>query len=153
MKSFLEEVAEEVLKMPYALNEFVFILPSKRAGTFLKNELIKKNTKTTFGPKIFSIEDFVQELSGLRLVNNTVLLFEFYQVYTEVTEKDLTENFYTFSKWATTILQDFNEIDRYLIEPEKIFSYLSSIKELDHWYLQEHKTDLQKNYIKFWNTL
>lgn len=153
MKSFLEEVAEEVVSMPYELNELVFILPSKRAGTFLKNELLKKNKKTVFGPLIYSIEDFVKELSGLKLVSNTILLFEFYQIYQEITPKDETEDFYTFSKWATTILQDFNEIDRYLIPPDKIFSYLSSIRELDHWYLQEHKTDLQKNYIKFWNTL
>ncbi|NAS31159.1 PD-(D/E)XK nuclease family protein [Flavobacteriaceae bacterium R38] len=153
MKSFLQEVVDEVLEMPHELNEFVFILPSKRAGTFLKNELLKKNRKTTFGPLIYSIEDFVQELSGLKLSTNTILLFEFYQVYKEITEEEATESFYTFSKWATAILQDFNEIDRYLIPPDKIFSYLSSIKELDHWYLQEHKTDLQKNYIKFWNTL
>ncbi len=153
MKSFLEEVAEDILKMPYKLNDFVCILPSKRAGIFLKNELLKRTTKTSFGPVIHSIEDFVQELSGIKLASSTLLLFEFYQTYIELTPEKEREDFYTFSKWATTMIQDFNEIDRYLIPPDKIFSYLASIKELDHWYLQEQKTELQKNYIKFWNTL
>ncbi|NER14303.1 PD-(D/E)XK nuclease family protein [Leptobacterium flavescens] len=153
MKSFIQEVAEEVLDTPVQLDECVFVLPSKRACTFLRNELLKKNKKTVFGPTLYSIEDFVQELSGVRLVQNTVLLFEFYQAYLEINPEEEKDEFYVFSKWATTALQDFNEIDRYLIPPDGIFSYLSSVKELNHWYLQEHKTTIQKNYIKFWNNL
>ena len=153
MKSFLQEVTEEVLKLPDPLNEMVFVLPSKRAGTFLRNEFLKANTKTVFGPVIYSIEDFVQELSGLKLAPNTTLIFEFYQIYCSLTDQNAIEDFYSFSKWAPTVLADFNEVDRYLIPPDKIFNYLAAVKELDHWYLQEHKTQLQKNYIRFWNTL
>ena len=153
MKSFLEEIAEEILKTPGNLKDFICILPSKRAGTFLRNELLKKNKTTTFGPTIYSIEDFVQELSRLKLAQNTVLIFEFYQIYLEKTPKEEQEDFHAFSKWAVGMIQDFNEIDRYLINSNAIFNYLSSVKELNHWYLQEEKTLLQKKYIRFWNTL
>ena len=40
-----------------------------------------------------------------------------------------------FSKWAPIVLQDFNEIDRYLIPQNQIFEYLSAIQEINHWSL------------------
>src|SRR5690606_1542253 len=51
------------------------------------------------------------------------------------------------------ILQDFNEIDRYLIPQQKIFNYLSAIQDLKHWSLEDNKTDFVKKYLVFWNKL
>lgn len=153
MNTFLREIATKIITQNNDLSSVVFVLPSKRAGVFLKNELRTLTTKTVFGPRIYSTEEFVQTISRLKLADNTALLFEFYQVYKTLTPKDAIEDFYSFSRWANTILQDFNEIDRYLIKTNDFFNYLSSIKELNHWYLQEEKTQLQQNYIQFWNTL
>lgn len=153
MKTFLREVAEQIVNQHKDLGSVVLVLPSKRAGVFLRNELLSLTTKTSFGPQIHSIEEFVQNLSRLKLADNTTLLFEFYQVYKQVTPKDNVEDFYNFSRWANTILQDFNEIDRYLVDVKAFFNYLASVKEIDHWYLKDEKTALQKNYIQFWSTL
>ena len=153
MNTFLREIATNIISQNNDLSSVVFVLPSKRAGVFLKNELRTLTTKTVFGPRIYSTEEFVQIISRLKLADNTALLFEFYQVYKALTPKEAVEDFYSFSRWANTILQDFNEIDRYLIETKDFFNYLSSIKELNHWYLQEEKTELQQNYIQFWKTL
>ena len=40
-----------------------------------------------------------------------------------------------FQNGLQSVLQDFNEIDRYLIPPNQIFEYLSAIQELNHWSL------------------
>jgi hypothetical protein len=79
-------------------------------------------------------------------------LFTLYEAYASMDygEKD---NFYTFSKWGQTLLQDFNEIDRYLIDTKDIFSYLADIQEINHWSLQKEKSEIISNYIKFWNHL
>lgn len=153
MKTFLREVAEKIMASHTDLQPLVLVLPSKRAAVFLRNELLSLNTQTGFGPTFFSIEEFVQELSRLKLADNTTVLFEFYQIYKSLTPEDETDDFYSFSRWATTMLQDFNEIDRYLVDTDQFFNYLSSIKEIDHWYLQDEKTTLQENYIRFWKTL
>ena len=60
-----------------------------------------------------------------------------------------------FSKWAQLLLQDFNEIDRYLIDPNHVFDYLSAIKDIEHqhWSLDEEPTQYIKNYLQFWNRL
>ncbi|XLS29081.1 PD-(D/E)XK nuclease family protein [Flavobacteriaceae bacterium M23B6Z8] len=153
MKTFLREVAEKIRASYTDLQHLVLVLPSKRAGVFLRNELLSLTKQTGFGPKIFSIEEFVQELSRLKLADTTTVLFEFYQVYKSNTPESETDDFYSFSRWATTMLQDFNEIDRYLVNTAQFFNYLASVKEINHWYLQEEKTTLQQNYIRFWNTL
>ncbi|MGC1631924.1 MAG: PD-(D/E)XK nuclease family protein [Gelidibacter sp.] len=153
MTSFLKEVLDDIQKNGLNISELTFILPSKRAGTFLKDILSKSIVKTIFAPEILSIEEFVESLSELHYASNTELLFSFYQVYQELTPKPEQETFDQFSKWGQLLLQDFNEIDRYLIDADHIFDYLKSIKEINHWSLAEVQTTYIKNYLAFWNRL
>ena len=51
------------------------------------------------------------------------------------------------------MLNDFNEIDRYLVNPKEFFNYLGSIKTLERWNLKEEKTELIEKYLQFWNSL
>ena len=65
MRSFLEEVLEDLRQKYDSLEDLVFVLPNRRAGTFLKH-LIGRETQTTlFAPEIFSIEQFVEAISVL----------------------------------------------------------------------------------------
>lgn len=151
--SFINEVAGEIKSKHESLQDIICILPSKRAGTFLKNAFLNSAEITQFAPRILSIETFVEELANIKLSPNLQVLFEFYEVYKELHKEEDKDNFSTFCKWGQIALQDFNEIDRYLIDPDQIFNYLSSIKELNHWTLEKEKTELQLNYLKFWNRL
>ena len=153
MTSFIQDVLINLKEKDTDFSKITFILPSKRAGVFLKHELSNIINKTIFSPDIKSIEEFVEELSELKSISNTELLFELYAIYSNLTKKELLENFDSFSKWAQILLQDFNEIDRYLIPQESIFNYLGAVKELEHWSVGENKTDLIKNYLAFWNNL
>lgn len=152
MRSFLEEVILKLSSENDSLKDLVFVLPSKRAGTFLKNTIAQTSQKTDFAPKIFSIESFIEKISGLTYVSSTQQLFELYNAYIKNTPKE-EDNFFTFSKWGQTLLQDFNEIDRYLINPEQLFSNLVAIQEINHWSVQDGKTKMMRDYLAFWNTL
>ena len=153
MTNFIFDVLKDLKKENYNLSELTFILPSKRAGLFLKHQIAKVNLKTLFAPKILSIEEFVEELSQLKSIPNTDLLFEFYTTYQKLTEKSQQDTFESFSKWAQILLQDFNEIDRYLIPQQQIFKYLAAVQEVNHWSLEENQTEFIKNYLSFWNKL
>ncbi len=51
-------------------------------------------------------------------------------------------------------MSDFDEIDRYLVSPEAIFSDLRNIKEIEHWSFND--ADLsqgQEKYLYFWNQI
>ena len=153
MPSFINDVLKDLENKKVDLSKVSFILPSKRAGVFLRNEISSNISKTIFAPSINSIEEFVEELSQLKKISNTELLFEFYNIYKAQTPKEQTETFEGFSKWAQILLQDFNEIDRYLIDPKAIFDYLSAIQDINHWSLEKNQTPLIKNYLVFWKRL
>lgn len=135
------------------ISKTTFILPSKRAGSYLINRLSKIQEKAIFAPKVLSIEDFAEEIAGLKSADNLTALFEFYTAYLACTPRDKVESFEVFSAWAQTLLYDFNEIDRYLVDYKSFFGYLSNIQEMNHWYLQEEKTPLMQNYLSFWEKL
>ena len=153
MVSFIHDVLVDQQHKSRDLSKLTFILPSKRAGVFLKHELSQLTSDTFFTPEIFSIEEFVETLSQLKQIPNTELLFEFYSVYLKTIPKDKAEPFDSFSKWAQILIQDFNEIDRYLIDTDSIFDYLSAVKELNHWSVDHNKTKMVQNYLAFWNSL
>lgn len=153
MICFITKVLIDLQKQNVNFSDTTFVLPSRRAGVFLRKELSNIINKTAFSPAIISIESFVEELSQLKSVSNTELLFELYNTYTELTPKEEQEPFESFSKWGQILLQDFNEIDRYLIPQKNIFEYLSEIKDIDHWSLDSNPTEVVSNYLKFWNKL
>lgn len=153
MIPFIKTVLLDLKSKKLNLEDLYFILPSKRAGVFLKHHLSTLLDQPIFSPQIQSIEEFVEELSGLQTLPNTDLMFRFYETYRHLTKAEDQEPFESFTKWAQILLQDFNEIDRYLIPQEHIFDYLNAIKELNHWSLETNQTDLIKNHLKFWKHL
>jgi hypothetical protein len=150
MTSFIYDVLKDLEIHSKDVSKLSLILPNKRAGIFLKMEWSKLNKTTGFLPEIIAIETFIEELSQLRLLSNTELIFEFYEVYLELTPLKERDSFDSFSKWAPIVLQDFNEIDRYLIPQNQIFEYLSAIQEINHWSLEPNSTPLIKGYLSFW---
>ncbi len=153
MTSFLSTVIQDLLNQHQEISNFSFILPSKRAGAFLKREISKQIKNPVFSPEVFSIEEFSEKISGLTTLDNISAQFEFYSVYKELTSEEQLEDFETFSNWAQTLIHDFNEIDRYLIPPDSIFNYLAEIQDINHWSTTPDKTELVKNYLAFWEKL
>lgn len=152
--TFLDNLVEHLFQYnSESVSELIIVLPNKRAKVFLVEKLKEKFSATFFSPQIISIEEFIQELSGIRAIDSIELLFEFYEVYSSI-PNDKYQTFEQFSNWAKTLLQDFNEIDRYLIEPNYVFSYLKEIKVLERWQLTiEEKTDLIHKQLEFWDKL
>ncbi len=151
MKSFLSNVVTDILiQKEVATHNLIFILPSQRAGVFLREEIIKQLTTASFLPQIKSIENYIQELAEVKQIDTIQLLFEFYSVYKKNTLKEKLDSFDTFSQWATIILQDFNEVDRHLLDPKDLFTYLRDINRLENW---NPTTEITKNYFSFFEKL
>ncbi|PAM96042.1 hypothetical protein B4N84_05715 [Flavobacterium sp. IR1] len=153
--SFLEKIASVIIQDYSAdLVNTTIILPNKRAKVFLIEALKRETKQTILSPDIISIEDFVQNVASIRSVDSIELLFEFYEVYLSVTDKQHQQSFELFANWAKTLLQDFNEIDRYLLDPKHVLSYLNDIEDIKKWGIEvENKTKLLENYIDFWKLL
>lgn len=153
--TFLDKLSSEIiLHYQDCLSEITIVLPNKRARVFLIESIKKQLNKTVFAPQIVSIEDFIQDMAGIRSADSIELLFEFYTVYLSVTPKEQQQEFDLFANWAKTLIQDFNEIDRYLLRPDHVFSYLKDIEVLKRWDLQpSDTTPLLDRHLEFWNKL
>jgi PD-(D/E)XK nuclease superfamily len=153
--TFLEKLSNVIIdKYSNNLSNTIIVLPNKRAKIFLIEALKNQVVNNIISPEIIAIEDFIQDISGIRTINPIELLFEFYKVYLSITEKKHQQEFEVFANWAKTLLQDFNEIDRYLLEPNHVLSYLKDIDDIKKWGIEvENKTKLLENYIDFWKLL
>ncbi len=154
MQSFLSKVVSEVLESNATLSNVTFILPNKRSGIFLKTVLKEQLHNVTFLPRILSIEEFVKEITGFDILDNVSLLFEFYGIYKENTPKTETDSFEHFSKWASILIQDFNDLDSNLFDTTSILSYLSETKRIEQWYPDEPTTSsMVEKYLSFFEKI
>lgn len=152
MQSFIKDVVQEVIKNNPNTGNVVFILPSKRAGVFLKKILSQSLTQTVLAPEIYSIEDFIEKVSNLVTANTTTQLFELYNAYLKVGDYE-KESFDSFLKWGQILLQDFNEVDRYLVNASTLYQNVAAIQEVNHWSLNTDNSEMIENYLHFWRYL
>lgn len=154
MQSFLEKLVTHLTeKYNNDISELCIVLPNRRAGLFLKTHLANKLNKTFWSPEILATEDFVALLAEVEIADATTLLFELYETI-KSTNTGEVETFDEFSKWGQVLLNDFNEIDRYLVDAAQLFGNLKDIKELESWSLNsEDLTDFQAKYLSFWKSL
>jgi ATP-dependent helicase/nuclease subunit B len=148
MQSFISETLDDILLTTKSFQNVVFVLPSQRAKVFVK-QTFKDKISVGFLPEMLNIEQFIQQVSGVQKADNIQLLFHFYTIYKSV-EKN-PDSFDTFSSWALTVLQDFNEIDQHLINPTDIFIYLRDIERLRKWSVKGtfKETELIKDHYSF----
>jgi hypothetical protein len=148
MQSFISETLDDILKTITSFENVVFILPSQRAKVFVKQEF-KNKIKVGFLPETLNIEQFVQQISGIQKADDIQLLFHFYSIYKN--QETNPDSFDTFSSWAITVLQDFNEIDQHLVDNEQIFIYLRDIERLRKWSVKGtfKETELIKDHHSF----
>lgn len=154
MKSFLERVAEHLIeRYPDGISNICIVLSNRRASLFLKKHLAELFGKTSWGPNIFSIEDFIQELSEHQSINSLKTIFELYEVHKTIEGKS-AQSFDEFYKWGSILVQDFNELDLHLVDAERLYNYLSEVKSLAEWNLEiENLSSFQNDYLKFFKSL
>ncbi|MFH1160859.1 MAG: PD-(D/E)XK nuclease family protein [bacterium] len=129
------------------------ILPNRRGGLFFRKYLAELLPATSWSPAVFSIEDFISSLSGLKEAEQVHCLVELYEAHREV-EGEQARPFDEFLNWGAQLLADFNEVDRYLADPGKLFTYLDEVRAMTVWNPdREPLTEFQQNYLKFYHSL
>ena len=153
MDSFLKKFAKEIAERFESPENLCVVLPTKRAVTFLKQELAKIYKRTFWAPQFYSLDEFVERYSIQKKDDKLLLVLDLYEAYLKVVKEE-PEDIGSFLKWAPTLLSDFSDIDRYLIDPKNIFSYINEARALEYWNVNgEPLTEAQKNYLHFWKLL
>jgi hypothetical protein len=100
---------------------------------YFKQALANQAEAPFLAPDVMAIDDFVMNVTGLKQIDPVALLFELYDVFKTIDPLVVFERFMT---WAPTLLNDFDKIDQYLVEPKKLFSFMSEAKALERWQMQ-----------------
>jgi len=155
MQPFLYEVAEDILINSPELTNYCIVFPNKRTSAFFKKYYVDIQKKSTWAPNIFTIDSILKKISGINTLDKNTLLIDLYTVSKEVfAESQNSEYFgyYTFDKFFSIgeiILNDFNDIDNYLIDAKDLFRNIKSIEEIDLYY--NYLTEEQKHILReFW---
>jgi hypothetical protein len=131
--SFLGKLADKIIADYSDLSTLIVVLPSRRSRLFLLKEIQQRIDKNVFAPDVISAEDLIVRMANLRQADPIETLFELYEVYVQITPAKHLQPFEQFANWGKIILQDFNEIDRYLIDPKQILNHLTEIERIKQW--------------------
>ena len=116
------------------------VFPNKRAALQLRNELAKTIKTNFWVPQILSIQQAMEEWSGLQLIDNIEVIFEIIKMHQE------------FFPYAAQMAKDFDEIDQYDVDAEKLFAHLKDAKEIEEWNLNLENA-VESNYLRFFSSL
>ena len=154
MQPFLDKLAKHLYSIHGDnFSRICLVFPSRRAGLFFKQYVSKIIDKPIWLPDIYALEDFVVHKSGLTLSDPLELIAKLYKVYKSI-EKDKAQPFSEFISWGNMLLGDFDEIDQYMADGEKVFLYLDEIKAMKHWNPDgKPLTAFEQDYLRFYNSL
>jgi hypothetical protein len=153
MTSFIEKLANFIKNENYDLHHLTIILPSQRAKKYLQQALYKAYGKAFFSPKMITMNQWIKACNPLPVIEPSRALFELYYTH-QACNKAEDFGMDEFLKWGKTLLSDFDEIDRYLIDAKQLFKNLTEIKEIENWsFNNDELTPAQKRFLEFWSVL
>jgi CRISPR/Cas system-associated exonuclease Cas4 (RecB family)/Fe-S-cluster formation regulator IscX/YfhJ len=150
MNTFLKHIAEDLYnRYEDKISELCLVFPNQRAGLYFKKYLSELTAKPIWSPKTTTINELMQEISGLTIADPIKILFELYQIYKQAKKSE--ESFDDFYFWGEMMLNDFDDIDKYLINPKDLFKNLESLKSIQDQF--SYLTEKQIEAIKqFWQS-
>ena len=154
MSSFISRVAQELVSSPVPLHKQMVVLPNQRAEIFLREALKPLLDKPTLLPLFATVDGFISDAGNLLVVEPLVLLIELHKAYNQAISKmrpeQKAESLGSFLSWGQTLLSDFEEIDRYKLNPKHVLGDLYNVQKLAEWDLQpENTTALMGRYSDF----
>lgn len=130
MKPFLYQVATLFYQQYGAeIHRLVFVFPNRRAGLFFQKYLSEISEKPLFSPSILTINDLFMQLSGKHPADKIQMLFRLYELYKQ--RSGSSESFDEFIYWGEMLLNDFDDIDKYMVDARMLFRNVSDLKSLD----------------------
>lgn len=170
MQPFLQLVAHDLYtKIGNDLSRTLLVFPNKRANLFFNEYLAKESGQPIWSPATMSITDLFQKLSVQKIGDPIRLVCELYKVFKEETKSEETLDDFYF--WAELLISDFDDVDKNLVDADRLFANLQDLKNLmnDYDFLDteqeqaiqqffqnfsiERRTALKEKFISIWDRL
>ncbi len=141
------------------LSRYLFCFPNRRSGLFFARHLQdafnegnkEKEKMPCCVPPITTINELFSLFSTRQVIDRTALLFYLYIIYDGLSTRRERETFDQFVFWGDMLLSDFDDVDKYLVDADKLFANVRDLKEIDTRFAGF--TDEQIKVIKsFWQS-
>ena len=130
MQVFLKEVAKQILsRYGKELPEQHLVFPNRRSAMFFRHYLAGLIDSPIFSPGISTINELFAVKSDLEPVDSLQLIFKLFESYTSLVSNP--DSFDDFFYWGEMIVNDFDDIDKYLVNHNILFQNLRDLKEID----------------------
>lgn len=113
------------------LSRYVFCFPNHRSALFFSRHLHEVFGGPCLVPATITIDELFGLFSNRCIADRTTLLFRLFNVYRKLSQRADKEEFDQFVFWGDMLLSDFDDIDKYLVPAEKIFSNIRDLKEIE----------------------
>lgn len=131
MKPFLYQVASLFYeKWGAEVSRLAFVFPNRRTGLFFQKYLSEVADIPLFSPTILTINDLFIQLSGKQSADRISMLFILYDIY--IRQSGSTETFDEFLYWGEMLLNDFDDIDKYMANARMLFSNVTDLREIEN---------------------
>jgi ATP-dependent helicase/nuclease subunit B len=151
---FTDRIVQYIEEQQLDLRHLTIILPSERAIKYISASFFKQKGKPLLAPRMITIDRWVRELSTKVIIDRTRLLVKLFAIQMENPVDPKDSSFDEFQTWGQTLLADFDEIDRYLLDPKVVFRNLADIREIENWsFNSTEPTPAQVRFMEFWDRL
>lgn len=136
MIPFLKQVAEHYYGT-VGLGQRCFIFPNRRSMVFFRKYLSESiaadsDAGPMLMPAMFTINDFFYKSAGMVPTDRVRLLLCLYECYCRLNPR--AEPLDEFVFWGDVILGDFNDVDKYLVDPGQLFTNVADLKKIQDTY-------------------
>ena len=132
MKPFLKQVADHYYDKG-GISDRCFIFPNRRSMVYFRKYLgdavsSDRNSVPFVLPQMLTINDFFHDSLQIRPSDKVRLLLALYESYCAV--NPMHESLDEFIFWGDIILADFDDVDKYMVDPRQIFTNIKDYKEI-----------------------
>ena len=151
MEPFLKQVARHYWDLG-GMENTCFVFPNRRSMVFFRKYLgdilsESGNGIPMLSPQIYTIKDFFCRLYDIESSDSLRLILELYDCYKRLNPS--AEALDDFIFWGEVILQDFDDVDKYLVDAASLFRNVSDFKALQDSfdYLSERQREAVKRFL------
>lgn len=168
---FLYSVAEDLYRKTAGdLSRTVVVFPSKRAGLYLNEYLLRLSGGVpAWAPRYVTISELFSSLApDMAVADRIDVALHIVRLFRELSGQDVSIDF--FYGWAERILDDFEDVDKNLVDAKALFQNISDLKEIEaddfltdgqrevlsRFFAEfdsSHKDFLRERYCELWNVL
>lgn len=170
-KPFLKAVAEDVYRrIGDDMSRTAVIFPGKRAGLFFNQYLADCAPRPLWAPTYITISELFGKLSHLEVEAPIRQVCLLHGIFNRLTGR--SESLDDFYYWGELLLSDFDDIDKNMVDTERLFVNLSDLKAISSHFdflteeqkevlerffgnfrNEEERTQLKQQFIELWQVM